>query len=300
MSSISSSDFEEVDDIDLSGIVFNKRYVAIEELGSGVSATVWLVYDTRKNVFRAMKFINHDQYEEAEDEIEIMKEIKPFRYIIELLDHFTYKSDLGKHWCMIFELFACSVDDVINVKEGKYSNGIPKDMAYKFCEQIRQSIMYLHEQHQIMHTDIKPENMLIRGVHPRIQKLMDQFYAKGLNKKWKRMVKSKKKLTIELNQNDSDCLEFILTDAHEVVLGDFGNAIHERDISLDEIQTRHYRAPEVVSGDEYDWSADLWSLRPVYFELCSGKVMFDPVPGFKMSTNRSHVLGISLVCGGAN
>lgn len=41
------------------------------------------------------------------------------------------------------------------------------------------------------------------------------------------------------------------------------------------IQTRYYRAPEIVLGLEYDYSCDIWSLGCSIYELLFGKVILD-------------------------
>lgn len=41
------------------------------------------------------------------------------------------------------------------------------------------------------------------------------------------------------------------------------------------IQTRYYRAPEIVLGLEYDYTCDIWSLGSSIYELLFGKIMID-------------------------
>ena len=55
---------------------------------------------------------------------------------------------------------------------------------------------------------------------------------------------------------------------------DFGSAIGEDRALLDNIQTIYYRAPEVILGQNYDCSIDMWSLGCVLFELFAGYPLF--------------------------
>lgn len=51
---------------------------------------------------------------------------------------------------------------------------------------------------------------------------------------------------------------------------DFGNACWRDRHFTDDIQTRQYRSPEVIVGQGYDTSTDLWSLACMVFELVTG------------------------------
>lgn len=53
-------------------------------------------------------------------------------------------------------------------------------------------------------------------------------------------------------------------------LVDFGNACWRSRHFTDDIQTRQYRSPEVIVGQGYDTSTDLWSLACMLFELVTG------------------------------
>lgn len=51
---------------------------------------------------------------------------------------------------------------------------------------------------------------------------------------------------------------------------DFGNACWRHRHFTDDIQTRQYRSPEVIVGQGYDTSTDLWSFACMIFELVTG------------------------------
>lgn len=51
---------------------------------------------------------------------------------------------------------------------------------------------------------------------------------------------------------------------------DFGNACWKKRHFTDDIQTRQYRSPEVIVGQGYDTSTDLWSFACMIFELVTG------------------------------
>jgi serine/threonine-protein kinase SRPK3 len=57
---------------------------------------------------------------------------------------------------------------------------------------------------------------------------------------------------------------------------DFGNACWTHRQFTDDVQTRQYRAPEVVLGAKYSTPCDMWSLACLVFELATGEYLFDP------------------------
>jgi len=56
---------------------------------------------------------------------------------------------------------------------------------------------------------------------------------------------------------------------------DYGNAYLHHDQRCSYVQSRAYRAPEVVLGLAYDTKVDLWSLGCILMELFTGKLLFD-------------------------
>jgi len=68
-------------------------------------------------------------------------------------------------------------------------------------------------------------------------------------------------------------------DAWRCAVVDFGNACWERQQFTSDVQTRQYRAPEVLLGAPYGTPIDVWSLACVAFEVATGDVLFDPRRG---------------------
>jgi serine/threonine-protein kinase SRPK3 len=83
-----------------------------------------------------------------------------------------------------------------------------------------------------------------------------------------------------------------------VKIADLGNACWTDHQFSSDIQTRQYRAPEVILGAKYDTSADIWSLGCMTFELLTGDYLFDPKGGKKFSKDDDHVAQIIELLGG--
>lgn len=63
----------------------------------------------------------------------------------------------------------------------------------------------------------------------------------------------------------------------DVRLVDFGSSCYQTDTMTTYIQSKAYRAPEVIVGGKYDSKIDIWSLGCVLAELITGEVLFEAV-----------------------
>jgi len=97
------------------------------------------------------------------DEIKILKQIAEGdpddkKCVVKLLDHFKHSGPNGQHVCMVFEYLGDNLLTLI-----KYSDyrGVPLHMAKEICFHILVGLDYLHRQLSIIHTDLKPENVLL-------------------------------------------------------------------------------------------------------------------------------------------
>ncbi|XP_071722425.1 uncharacterized protein [Rutidosis leptorrhynchoides] len=60
----------------------------------------------------------------------------------------------------------------------------------------------------------------------------------------------------------------------EIKVIDLGSSCFETDHLCSYVQSRSYRAPEVIMGLPYDKKIDIWSLGCILAELCTGNVLF--------------------------
>ncbi|KAG9151257.1 hypothetical protein Leryth_002805 [Lithospermum erythrorhizon] len=141
------------------------RYVVQSKLGWGHFSTVWLAWDTHKSRYVALKVQKSAQHytEAAMDEITILKEIaegdtEDRKCVVKLLDHFKHSGPNGQHVCMVFEYLG---DNLLTLIKYTDYRGLPLHMVKELCFNILVGLDYLHRQLSIIHTDLKPENVLL-------------------------------------------------------------------------------------------------------------------------------------------
>jgi serine/threonine-protein kinase SRPK3 len=342
------------DDIDYTGKVVNSKYLILKKIGQGVFASVWLTYDIARKLFFALKVFNEDDDDAAQKEIkflEINKESK-CSYLDQCYERFTYTFDDDneqvQNQCILFDLMACDIFDLMD--KGGYPTGLPLPAVKTIIFQLLTALRVLHKQN-LIHTDIKPENVLLAGVTKENlaiitkfkafnfdQKLIDLYEMRkaddsNKNKKNKHITKEEKFLNLveqlikflnlktkdKKDNDDSDEDQEVTSDEddehhdqteheektkHEnetksknlidekfvnqpkIRLADFGNC--RKDTKNADIQTRYYRAPEIILGLPYDTKCDIWSVGCLMFELLTGKVLFRPTKN-DQSRDRNHL-----------
>ncbi|KAL3693670.1 hypothetical protein R1sor_007321 [Riccia sorocarpa] len=75
----------------------------------------------------------------------------------------------------------------------------------------------------------------------------------------------------------------------EVKVIDLGSSCFQTDHLCSYVQSRSYRAPEVILGLPYNQKIDMWSLGCILAELCSGNVLFQ---NESLATLMARVVGI--------
>jgi len=159
------------------GDFYHNRYHVIRKLGWGHFSTVWLCWDLDKDKFVALKVVKSAKHytETALDEIKLLKSVRqtdeadPFRQrTVQLLDDFMISGVHGIHVCMVFEVLGHNLLKFII--ESNYE-GIPLQNVKIMMKQVLEGLDYLHRKCKIIHTDIKPENVLVFVDEPYIRKI---------------------------------------------------------------------------------------------------------------------------------
>uniref|UniRef100_A0A7N8XPY1 non-specific serine/threonine protein kinase n=1 Tax=Mastacembelus armatus TaxID=205130 RepID=A0A7N8XPY1_9TELE len=159
------------------GDLFNGRYHVIRKLGWGHFSTVWLAWDIQEKCFVAMKVVKSAEHytETALDEIKLLKSVRntdpsdPNREkVVQLLDDFKISGMNGTHVCMVFEVLGYHL--LKWIIKSNYQ-GLPLPCVKSIIQQVLQGLDYLHTKCRIIHTDIKPENILLTVNEAYIRKM---------------------------------------------------------------------------------------------------------------------------------
>ncbi|XP_047204187.1 SRSF protein kinase 1b isoform X2 [Girardinichthys multiradiatus] len=159
------------------GDLFSGRYHVIRKLGWGHFSTVWLAWDIQEKRFVAMKVVKSAEHytETALDEIKLLKSVRntdprdPSREkVVQLLDDFKISGMNGTHVCMVFEVLGYHL--LKWIIKSNYQ-GLPQPCVKSIIRQVLQGLDYLHTKCKIIHTDVKPENILLTVNEPYIKKM---------------------------------------------------------------------------------------------------------------------------------
>ena len=78
--------------------------------------------------------------------------------MISFLDHFKHKGPNGTHICMVFEVLG---ENLLGLIKRHQSKGVPVPIVKQIAKQILLGLDYMHRVCGVIHTDLKPENVLI-------------------------------------------------------------------------------------------------------------------------------------------
>jgi serine/threonine-protein kinase SRPK3 len=143
------------------------KYTVVRKLGWGHFSTVWLSRDNTNGKHVALKVVRSAAHytETAIDEIKLLNKIvqaKPDhpgrKYVVSLLDSFEHKGPNGTHVCMVFEVLG---ENLLGLIKKWNHRGIPMPLVKQITKQVLLGLDYLHRECGIIHTDLKPENVLI-------------------------------------------------------------------------------------------------------------------------------------------
>ncbi|KAH8306553.1 hypothetical protein KR018_011966 [Drosophila ironensis] len=148
------------------GDIFKSRYHAIKKLGWGHFSTVWLCYDSQTERYCAIKVVKSAEHftETARDEIRLLRAVAdtdwhPLRHrLVEFRDYFYMNGIHGTHLCLVFEVLG---ENLLTLIQRSRYKGLPLYNVKQIARQVLEGLFYLHMQCRIIHTDLKPENVLM-------------------------------------------------------------------------------------------------------------------------------------------
>lgn len=248
------------------GEMLYERFSPICMLGKGVYAKVVLAFDNVAQTMVALKmFRGTDVYRQAaDDEARILTKLQvnsggndycfvkftafiagpyPHHALVfpvcgpSLLEVFKANARVWRHVC------PKAVQPSAAVLLGATTRGLPLPTVRSILYQLLRFVCFAHSQ-GIIHTDLKPENICLSSSIPLLRS------ANGV----------------------------VVPPHNGVSVIDFGNAVELQSTGFApercDVQTRHYRAPEVVVDCLYSFAIDVWSLGVLVPELLTGVTLF--------------------------
>ncbi|TKY89930.1 hypothetical protein EX895_001228 [Sporisorium graminicola] len=175
MGSVATEDEEDLEDYGKGGYhpvhvgdtFSDGRYLIVRKLGWGHFSTVWLAKDNKMKRHVALKVVKSAPHytETALDEIKLLQRLVSAnpnhpgrRHCVSLLDHFRHKGPNGSHVCMVFEVLG---ENLLGLIKRYQHRGVPPHIVKQIAKQVLLGLDYMHQECGIIHTDLKPENVLI-------------------------------------------------------------------------------------------------------------------------------------------
>uniref|UniRef100_A0A8C6TZA1 non-specific serine/threonine protein kinase n=1 Tax=Neogobius melanostomus TaxID=47308 RepID=A0A8C6TZA1_9GOBI len=269
--------------------VFNKRYQVLSKLGWGYFATVWLCLDLRSGRHVAVKVLKSGPgfAQAGQDEVALLRCVSSTRRhshsqrIVQLLDEFKVAGVNGVHICLVLELLG---PDLRSLLLCYGAPGLSRPVVKKVLTQVLQGLAYLHCQCKIIHTDVKPENILLRLDQTSTTPAGGTGYVPPKNKHLCCFLDGRHMSVDDLKQI-------------EVKIADLGSSCWVYKHFCEEIQTRQYRSLEVLVGLDYGPPADIWSVACLAFELLTGESLFEPRAADSFSLEEDHIAQIMILLG---
>ncbi|PGH16528.1 CMGC/SRPK protein kinase [Helicocarpus griseus UAMH5409] len=278
------------------GETLSEKYRLISKLGWGGDSTVWLAEDIKRwfwqpNQYLTLKIMNSGVREgkSAEKNLKIFQRIDELRsgpsshpgqaYIRLLKESFKIQGPRGGHICMVFEPLR---EPLWLLAKHLGGVGLPLAILKPFLKQLLQGLDFLHSHCHVIHTgnqciplltkilDLKSDNFLTGFEDPNILEnyvRQQQDHPAPYKLHNSRPIFQSRPDFGPLKKPGVETVK--ISDFSAAVFGDV-DAPHNHDI-----QPRPFCAPEVLLKAGWSYSADVWNMGVVLWELLANTALLN-------------------------
>lgn len=242
------SEMSEINEFDhriIPGLIYN-GYVLLQKIGYGKNAVVFLCYRISDGQYLAIKIQNDAWLKEGCREVKIIKKINDFAKenknikfnCVHMHDYFVFEDPNGiKYVCSVYDLYAGSLQMLLD--KGIYLYGLPINNVKRITKQLLVGLEVLHNKLKIIHADIKPENILIKGNFEWHDEVIQIFTESGFQERY---IKLKKKYANDTDAFNEAVAELALECVRDIV---------ELDIKRTELSDNEEETEEDFDEDDF-------------------------------------------------
>ena len=142
-------------------------------------------------------------------------------------------------------------------------------------KQINKAIYFLHNDVNIIHGDIKTDNILVTGLSNKLKYICDTYKHLYDDKHTHSEIIDI--LNIDnIDETIDDVINFSITDI-TISLTDFGFCNNKEKYNNYSFGTTYYEAPEIFLNGVCKKAVDIWALGCTFYELLTGKILFNNI-----------------------
>ncbi|KAJ2084267.1 serine/threonine protein kinase, CMGC, dual-specificity [Coemansia sp. RSA 988] len=234
------------------------RYELVDVLGKGSFGQVLRARDHKTGDIVAIKIIRNRKrfHHQAQTEVKLLECLRRWdptgaHNILQMTASFYFRN----HLCIVMELLDINLYEWLKAHQ---FTGTPVPLLRHFTVQMLQSLQ-LMGRHRIIHADLKPENILLATPPP----MPPRRAAPAGTGAAPPHPLTNPQLSIDMQRG-----------MYTIKVIDLGSSCFENERVYTYIQSRFYRAPEVILGLPYGPGIDVWSLGCIVVELLTGYPLF--------------------------